>query len=79
MYLKMHYYIKFIMFFFLCFRNYVSKKCIARHVLFSHFQSHIYNIILHTILWLQICQEYYLPDVIFAGIFFKKLKAIFSL
>ena len=28
--------------FFSCFHNYVSKNAYARHVLFSHFRSHIY-------------------------------------
>ena len=50
MYLKMHYYyiiynILFIRFF-SCFHNYVSKKCIARHVILSfhstHTHTHIY-------------------------------------
>ena len=52
MYLKMHYYEKNCDVFFSCFYNYVSKKCIARHVLFSHFRSHlllqkIYSIAFH--------------------------------
>ena len=34
MYQKMHYYIK-VYNFFLCFQNYVFKKCIARHAIFS--------------------------------------------
>ena len=36
MYLKMHYYKKnYDVFFFSCFHNYVSKKCIARRTIFS--------------------------------------------
>ena len=37
MYLKMHYYIynKIFLYIFLCFHNYISKKCIARRAIFS--------------------------------------------